>query len=458
MAADANDLAPYAYMNLYEMETALPRGPQNQAANQVDVVVQLDTPGPSGLRRLRVRPSSEPYDSSLTLKYFESRRETDLRSPVLEVLPEPAEASSADSARDLQSFLHWGITTHPARHYMVVVWGHGRGFAPAEPPGWKPTPGVLPMRGLAADETQGTYLSTPLLRDALKTVVAEDLGGRPFDVYASDACVMQSIEVATELRGIARFIVGSAQIQPFTGLPYRAMLAELASGRFGLTDAEARLLEKDADQAFLLARMLPGLMAATLRGDGLQARLTPDAVKSFTLSSLRASELATSLVPALHEVGSGLDASIAAAPQRRSKLGQRIERMPGFLGGATDLGFFLERMKATLLTSDLCRLAFDGSEETVQCGDRPTTQLYLAIGKAQAALHRALVSSAFGDDYLPESNPSRMAGFAGLSLWLPRSDRDYQNRIAGFSTSAFYQPLSGQPGFGAWLGRIFGAP
>ena len=54
MAADQDDLKPFAYMNLYEMETPVTPGEPGAAAKS-DVVVQLDTPGTTGLRRLHER-------------------------------------------------------------------------------------------------------------------------------------------------------------------------------------------------------------------------------------------------------------------------------------------------------------------------------------------------------------------------------------------------------------------
>src|SRR4051812_47435811 len=60
MAAD-NDLAPYAYLNLYELE-ASGGGGLSASSQRTDAVVQLDTPGPRGLRRLHMLPVGAPYD------------------------------------------------------------------------------------------------------------------------------------------------------------------------------------------------------------------------------------------------------------------------------------------------------------------------------------------------------------------------------------------------------------
>src|SRR6185295_4049032 len=107
-----------------------------------------------------------------------------------------------------------------------IVWGHGQGFRPSPE-------GAESIRynkggasgGVAFDETQGTVLDIPSLARALGAASRDKLGGRPFDLYASDACLMQSIEVAGELTSVARFVVGSEQTEDdYVGLPYRAWI------------------------------------------------------------------------------------------------------------------------------------------------------------------------------------------------------------------------------------------
>jgi hypothetical protein len=122
---------------------------------------------------------------------------SDIESPVVgreedETLP-PGES--------LRRFLAWGVASYPSSHYLVIVWGHGFGWHPAR--GRDSGSGLSDRRlltgGIAWDQSQGTVLDIPSLRAALDSVSREHLGGRPFDVYASDACLMQSLEVATEL-------------------------------------------------------------------------------------------------------------------------------------------------------------------------------------------------------------------------------------------------------------------
>src|SRR5205823_4360611 len=93
--------------------------------------------------------------------------------------------------------------------------------------------------------------------------------GRPVDVLLSDACLMQTVEVAAELAGTARFSVGSSQVQGYLGLPYRRVVQRL-SGALGRPGAGAagvgRLaFSSQALTAPELARALPAVVAGAFR-------------------------------------------------------------------------------------------------------------------------------------------------------------------------------------------------
>ena len=84
---------------------------------------------------------------------------------------------------------------------------------------------------------------------------------------------MQMLEVSYEIGAGARFVVGSAQVQSYLGLPYRRLLYELNSGRFNGLRKDSRGSLDSEDEPLLLARMIPQLMKSSLnpRGQGLQS-------------------------------------------------------------------------------------------------------------------------------------------------------------------------------------------
>lgn len=83
--------------------------------------------------------------------------------------------------------------------------------------------------GIAFRQSSNSWLDIPGLKYALDSFARKN---DVVDVYASDACLMQMLEVSYELSDSARFIVGSAQVQNFLGLPYRRIMYELNTGRF----------------------------------------------------------------------------------------------------------------------------------------------------------------------------------------------------------------------------------
>jgi hypothetical protein len=439
MAAD-NDLIPYAYLNLLEMEAQDDAGTQAASTERTDVVVQLDTPGPGGLRRLLMLSQGERYDDTLTLSQLARRRESDLRSPVIEQL-----AEGADAAAQLRDFLAWGARRYPAEHYLVVVWGHGEGWAAAQPPAAGQAPAARPplpavptalddpfggrfRGGLAFDWTQRSYLDIPALAEAL--LALEHTVGRPVDVYAADACLMQMAEVATELRDSARFVISSAYLQDFVGLPYRALLARLN---------KSSSPGDDSDPARQLALSIPTLYAESLdpARNPLRGRIAAELRKRFTMSVVATDELRRDLLPALGELGTALDAYQAEDPLRTGDLRYLFEHQTGLYGSIQDLGAFLGALKAQLA---------ERSSQGVATGP-VSEKLQAAIVRARAALDGAVPAYRFGTDY--QADGQSALGLRALTVWLPVSESDFRTRIADYRTSALYR-YGGDGGPGPW--------
>ncbi len=103
----------------------------------------------------------------------------------------------------------------PARHYGITFWSHATG--------WNPRHNTF-----GKDETPGTAtreveMEIPVLHDVLAQLPA-------FDYIFFDACFMQCIEVAYELRDVTRYIVGSPAEIPGPGAPYDKVMGALCAG------------------------------------------------------------------------------------------------------------------------------------------------------------------------------------------------------------------------------------
>jgi len=134
-----------------------------------------------------------------------------INSPVLAHFPD----ADMGDWRHLAEFIAWGKANYPAKKYLLIVGGHGSGWR-----GVKPPPGAA--KGISYDEPSGNHISPEELALAIKA-------GGGVNVYASDACLMQTAEVVYELRGSADYVVGSQETTPGSGYNYEVFLNALAA-------------------------------------------------------------------------------------------------------------------------------------------------------------------------------------------------------------------------------------
>lgn len=449
MAAD-NDLHPYALMDLYEMEAAFESSDSAGSTDNLDLIVQVDGIEKNDERRLHIFSSKEVYQRK-PLQEFERKNLDSVHSPVVASLQENRQQ---DSQERLKDFLLWGTETYPSKYLMVIVWGHGQG--------WKAYPirnqadgrylkrKELPefpvmerdesFGGIAFRGSNGDRLSIPDLRDSL--IALKALRGKPVDVYASDSCLMQMFEVAYELNESSRFVVGSTQIQNFLGLPYRRMIYEMNTGRFFGEKKTSSGSVSEKDEPYFVAKMLPSLMKKSLDPkSGLQGRSDPHAQKFMTSSSLTSLEASQYLVPALAQLGFALEEYLEEDRLRSMDVRFVLQNVPTFEGGAQDMAVFFSLLKLLLVEEEKGGAFSAGSQ-----------RLLLAIESAEKALHRSVLSYAYGDSYLMDENSKRLGFFPkALSLWLPVEKNEYQKRRSEFLESHFFRDT----GWQGWLDLVF---
>lgn len=122
------------------------------------------------------------------------------------------------SAAHLMRFAKRGIRRFPARKTALIVWGHGEG-----------------RLGIGMDDVGSNHIEVDQLGASLAQV--KQALGRKLDVFATDACFMQTAGVAYELKDSAEVIVGSEETVPDESYPYDMILGPLVSDS-GM-DAEA---------------------------------------------------------------------------------------------------------------------------------------------------------------------------------------------------------------------------
>jgi len=180
-------------------------------------------------------------------------------------LQDLGEVNMGDPAA-LSDFVQWGKSAYPAKRYMLVIWDHGQGWRVFNtaflqrhrelvasrayiPKGdvkslraqavllrngigvattagrtapFRSAPGAA-YRSISHDETNNDVLYGREVQDSLTTT----LMGEKLDVIGFDACLMAMLETAYSVRNVARYMVGSEELEPGLGWKYDQWLEQL---------------------------------------------------------------------------------------------------------------------------------------------------------------------------------------------------------------------------------------
>lgn len=191
MAAD-NNLDPAGVDDLSEMEVA-------GSTDNVSIVALLDRYGPDNTK----------------LYYVTSDTDTDNITSTVLTAPFVGTEVNMGNPQTLIDFVTWTMTNYPANYYALVLWDHGSGWRM-----W----GIQeqPYKGVCWDDTSGgDYLTTLELAGALADI------GVTLDIIGFDACLMQMVEIAYQIKDYADIMVGSEEVEPWDGWPYDTILTDL---------------------------------------------------------------------------------------------------------------------------------------------------------------------------------------------------------------------------------------
>lgn len=331
-----NNLSSFADMNIKDME-------KTGSSDKVNLVVEWGSQSSKMTKRLLVKKSTNPNK---------------VTSPSVMEMPN----HDMGDYRNLINFIDWGVKTYPAKRYFVAVWNHGSG--------WHRT-GKLSARDISFDDNTGNFISTEQLGVAMQE--AAKIIGHNVDIYGSDACLMQMVEVAGEFKGSVDIMVGSQELEPGEGWPYAPFVKQWIA-KPTMTAAEVSvLLSKEYQKAY----------------DGGVYGNKPDTTFSAVdLTKLPA--LYTSLTTLQNSLR-GLDTAQFA--QVKTAINNS---MNFYYSDYVDLGDFLAKTQA---------LGFSRGIE--------------GLSSAQSALKNVVLTADNGDNFLRAS---------GLSIWLPTYSTSELNR------------------------------
>jgi len=139
-----------------------------------------------GTRRYVIErnPNPPPMMDEM-MRYFIPPYTAEIKSPVETYMGKKVDMGDVKS---LKNFLKWGIKRFPAKHYAVIMYGPGAGFA-----------------GSMYDAESGKLIKNEQLADALKD--ASKHAGKKIDLVAFDANLMADAEVAHQIKDSADILV-----------------------------------------------------------------------------------------------------------------------------------------------------------------------------------------------------------------------------------------------------------
>lgn len=137
-------------------------------------------------------------------------------SEIKELKKYSSEHDSGDT-ETLRMVMDWVSEHYPSSCYGLIFWSHGDGWLPAKAP---------IQRSICIDNGSNGYSNGGTKMDL--SDVADVLSAFPrFDYVMFDACFMQTIEVAYELRHVARYVIASPAEIPNPGAPYERIVKPL---------------------------------------------------------------------------------------------------------------------------------------------------------------------------------------------------------------------------------------
>ena len=125
------------------------------------------------------------------------------------------------------------INEFPARHYGLVLWSHASGWVPAMEGSNRmanESGSNVRRRTFGVDNNQNVNTTNKGLEMEISALrwTLEQLPHLDYILF--DACFMQNIEVAYELRNVADYLIGSPAEIPINGAPYAHIMEPMMKG------------------------------------------------------------------------------------------------------------------------------------------------------------------------------------------------------------------------------------
>lgn len=278
--AGNNNLHKYIIHNLCQMT-------QVGSNENISIFAQIDQVGKENIQRVKVEK-----DQIVVLEELKKNTQT------------------ASGTKDsLYSCFEWVLKKSPAEHNALILWNHGSGIM--DPHRWGRTVSLLDetgteitdkLMGIAFNDTFCEYLTNTDLSETLDKIQKNLLHGKKIDLIGMDACNMAMLEVASQIKTHANYMVASQEVELGPGWNYERVLeifkrtspqpAELASHIVSSYEKEYLPYTHDYTQSAIDLKSLNSLEENVHTISGVLYKLlsgpSKDLVKK-TLRSIRAS-------------------------------------------------------------------------------------------------------------------------------------------------------------------------
>ena len=327
------------------------------------------------------------------------------------VLMKDAGRMSMGDAKTLSSFLSYGISAAPAKRYIMILWDHGGG----------------PVYGLCNDEN---YRDESLSLEELKNGLTKGLNGNKLDVIGFDCCLMNCVDLCSDLYGIADYSVLSQELVSGTGLDYDGWMGpiredpRISSEKIATLMAETYVAENargrnasTATMTVIASEKMPAVMQAA---NGFSSALT-SLMETNLAGVVRLREKLTSFGEFLDEDASDLvdvsdmcDAFSALLPQESAELKEAAEQAicyncttADIAGYAHGLSFFMPYQTVSADRQDILS-HYNGQSE-------PYAQLASAMTSQVASSGYAMTASSYSpNNFFSSSNDSCSGSFCDI--------------------------------------------
>jgi len=197
----ANDLYPYSIKNMNQMESIATNPDVRFVVQWKQTKREYPLSSFEGTRRYLVKHDTTNAIASQLVQQMDDGD------------PNTDDGVDMGSPETMANFIQWAKGKYPADHYALVIWNHGSG--------WGRDSQKRPTRSISYDAEFNTEMQAWEL--------AQAIGTTGLDIVATDACLMQMLEVAYEIKDTTAYIAGSEELTPADGYPYQKVFANFVA-------------------------------------------------------------------------------------------------------------------------------------------------------------------------------------------------------------------------------------